>query len=64
MTPLKRIIAAIALAILFFVLINFPLISIVNRDEFFIGFPILYCYVFALWFLFILGIFLIYRRYE
>lgn len=64
MTPLKRIIAAIALAILFFVLINFPLISIVNQDELFMGFPILYCYVFALWFLFILGIFLIYRRYE
>jgi len=63
MTPLKRIISAIALAIIFFLMINFPLVTIVNRAEYFIGFPILYFYVFALWLLFIIAIFLIYRRY-
>ena len=64
MTPFKRLIAAIALASLFFLLINFPLVTIVNRVEFFMGFPILYFYIFTFWFLFILCIFLIYRRYE
>lgn len=64
MTPLKRITAAIAVASLFFLLINFPLVTIVNRVDFFLGFPILYFYIFSLWFLFILCIFIIYRRYE
>lgn len=43
-------------SILFIVLLNFPILSTVNKPLFFMGFPILYFYIFSIWIIFILSV--------
>jgi hypothetical protein len=44
----------VAFAILIFCLFNFPIIGLFNKNIYFLGIPILYLYVFTLWFIGIL----------
>jgi len=56
--PARRKIKHYALALLFLLLVNYPLLSIANRTKMIFGFPVLFLYVFALWATVILVLFI------
>jgi heme/copper-type cytochrome/quinol oxidase subunit 2 len=49
----------VGLFLLGFVLFNYPVISLFNIDKFWFGIPILYLYVFGVWFILVMLIVLI-----
>lgn len=55
--PSRRKIKHYALAFLFLMLVNFPLLSIANRQRFIGKIPLLYVYLFGIWAMVILVLF-------
>jgi hypothetical protein len=53
---------SIVMGILCFLLLNYPLLHIFNRDTFFLGAPLLYGAIFVVWFLAIMGLYAMSRR--
>jgi len=60
--PNDKISKIISLAFLAFILLNFPIIGLFGKEVFLFGFPILYLYIFIVWFALILTLALILRR--
>lgn len=58
----KQLIQLFLLGILAFFLLNFPFLSLSNNSKLIFGFPQLFVYVFAVWFLLIVAVFLILRK--
>lgn len=52
----------IVLLVLGTIALNFPLLSLFSRMRLLFGVPILYLYIFAVWYLFIMGVALIMER--
>lgn len=46
----------------FCILFNFPILNLVNKPYFFLGFPILYIFIFIVWLILILISYLIVNR--
>jgi hypothetical protein len=55
----ERLIALVCLGI---VALNYPFLSLFSKKMFFLGVPLLYLYIFALWFLFIVVLALVMRK--
>ncbi|MBU0481753.1 MAG: hypothetical protein KKG47_11710 [Proteobacteria bacterium] len=55
----ERLIALVCLGIVAF---NYPLLGLFSKKWFFSGVPLLYLYIFSLWFLFIIVLALIIRK--
>ncbi|MCK4837166.1 MAG: hypothetical protein KAS94_00100 [Desulfobulbaceae bacterium] len=52
----------IALVFLGIIALNYPLLGLVSKKLFFCGVPLLYLYIFSLWFLFIMVLALVMRK--
>ena len=52
----------IALAFLGVIVLNYPFLNLFSKKVFFFGVPLLYLYIFSLWFLFIMVLALIMRK--
>jgi hypothetical protein len=52
----------IALVFLGIVALNYPFLSLFSKKLFFLGVPLLYLYIFSLWFLFIMVMALVMRK--
>lgn len=55
----ERLIGLVFLGIVVF---NYPLLGLFSKNRFFYGVPLLYLYIFSLWFLFIIVLALIIRK--
>jgi len=52
----------IGIFLLFFALLNFPIIGFFNKKDMIVGIPLLYFYLFFVWLVFIILMFLIVRK--
>lgn len=52
----------VAVAILGFLALNFPMLSVFDLQQLLFGIPVLYCYLFGIWFGFLIAVALIIER--
>jgi hypothetical protein len=58
----QRHVRLIALLIVGLLALNYPLLSLFSRVKLVLGVPLLYLYLFAVWYIFILGVALVLAR--
>ncbi len=51
-------------SLLFFIIFNYPLLSIANKNGWLRGFPLLYAYIFGFWLLIIITLIILGKRQD